>query len=258
LGHQKAAYGILTELYSPETINETETGRRTLEWYSRFDLFAGLMAGHELVLGRDWFQVNDQYYRQQLSQDNQNIDLQIESAVARHRLIAVDMAMLFAKMPRGEINVEDFMRDNALITQRLGSWMDDLKPLLNDPRYLVTSLEGARQRDPEGIVNPDMPGGLYQRELWTVNFLLLDRTAMEMMHKSQTALMLHQEPPPELRQLAVEICRLFEAIEHWPHSPPGAVVAAQAVIGLAAPHLPKDEKHTMWCRQKLAKVEGLG
>jgi len=216
------------------------------------------MAGHELVLGRNWFHVNDEYYRQQLSQDRQNINLQIESAIARHRLTAVDMAMLFAKMSRGEITVEDFTRENALITQRIGSWMNDLKPLLNDPRYLVTSFEGARQQDPEGIVNPYMPGGLYQRDLWSVNFLLLDWTAMEMMHKGQTALILRQQPAFELQQVALEICRLFEAIEHWPHSPPGAVVAAQAVIGLAAPYLPKDEKHTMWCRRKLAKVEGLG
>lgn len=216
------------------------------------------MAGHELVLGRDWFRVNDEHYRQQLSQDIQNIDVQIGIAVARHRLTAVDMAILFAKMSRGEITVEDFMRDNALITQQISSWMDDLKPLMNDLSYPVTSFDSARQRDPEGIVNLDMPGGLYQRELWSVNFLLLDWTAMEMMHQGQTALMLQQEPPLKLRQLASEICRLFEAIEHWPHSPPGAVVAAQAVIGLATPYLPKDEHHTMWCRRKLAKVEGLG
>ena len=216
------------------------------------------MAGHELVLGREWFRVNDERYRQQLSQDIQNIDIQIEIAVARHRLTAVDMAMLFAKMSRGEITVEDFMRDNALITQQISSWMDGLKPFMNDSRYLVTSFDSARQRDPKSIANSDTPGGLYQRELWSVNFLLLDWTAMEMMHQGQTALMLQQEPPPKLRLLASEICRLFEAIEHWPHSPPGAVVAAQAVIGLATPYLPTDEHHTMWCRRKLAKVEGLG
>lgn len=216
------------------------------------------MAGHELVLGRDWFRVNGQYYRQQLSRDIQNINVQIEIAVARHRLTAVDMAMLFAKMSRGEITVENFMRDNALITQQISSWMNDLKPFMKDPRYHVTSFESARQREAEGIVSPDMPGGLYQGELWSVNFLLLDWTAMDMMHQGQTALMLQQGPPPKLRQLASEICRLFEAIEHWPHSPPGAVVAAQAVIGLATPYLPKDEHHTMWCRRKLAKVEGLG
>lgn len=81
---------------------------------------------------------------------------------------------------------------------------------------------------------------------------------MGMMHEGQTALILKQQPPLKLQQLASEFCRLFEAIEHWPHSSPGAVVAAQAAIGLAAPHLPKVEKYTVWCRQKLARVEGLG
>ncbi len=60
-----------------------------------------------------------------------------------------------------------------------------------------------------------------------------------------------QQPPLKLQQLASEICQLLEAIEHWPNSPPRAVVAAQAALGLAAPYLPKVEKYTMWCRQRL-------
>lgn len=216
------------------------------------------MAGYELLLGRDWFCVNDDYYRQQLSQDSQNIDLRIQSAMARHRLTAVDMTVLFTRMSRGEMTVEDFMQDNALITQRIGTWMSDIKPLLNDPRYLVTSFGGARQQDPDGSVNPYMREGSYQRNRWFVNLLQLDWTAMGIMHEGQTALILQQQPPLKLQQLASEICRLLEAVEHWPHSPPGAVVRAQAALGLAAPYLPKVEKYTMWCRQRLARFEGLG
>ena len=237
---------------------ETELRRKSLEWYSRFDLFAGLMAGHELVLGRDWFCANDDYYRQQLSQYPESISSHFESAIARHHMIAMDMAMLFAKLPRGEISMQDFMRDNALITRRIRTWMDELDPLLSNKKYLVTSFEGAREREPEDIVDPYTPGGLYQGDLWPVNFMMLDWTALEMMHKYQTALMLQQQPPPEVQHLALEICRLFETIEYWPHSPAGAVVAAQAAIGTATLYLLKDERHTMWCRRKLAKVEGLG
>jgi len=92
LGHRKAAYVILTELYTPETIKETETRRRTFRWYLRID-HLGLEAGQGLLLGRDWFCVDDDYDRQQLSQDSQNTDLRIQSAIARDRLTAVDMAV---------------------------------------------------------------------------------------------------------------------------------------------------------------------
>ncbi len=214
------------------------------------------MAGHELLLGRHWFCVNDNYYRQQLSQDSRNIDLRIQSAMARHRLTAMDMAVLFARMSRGEMTVKDFMQDNALITQRIDIWMNDLKPLLNDPRYLVTSFEGARQQDPDGIVNPYLREDFYQGIRWSVILLQLDWTAMGIMHEGQTALILQQQPSLKLQQLASEICQLLEAIEHWPHSPPVAVVAAQAALGLAAPYLPKVQKYTMWCRQRLARFEG--
>ncbi len=103
-----------------------------------------------------------------------------------------------------------------------------------------------------------MREGPYQGNRWFVNLLQLDWTAMGIMHEGQTALILQQQPPLKLQQLASEFCRLLDAIENWPHSPPGAVVAAQAALGLAAPYLPKVEKYTMWCRQRLARFEELG
>ena len=212
----------------------------------------------ESLTGRDWFCAADDYYRGQLLLSPEDLDLKIESAVASHRLMAMDMAMLFAKLPRGEISLADFVRDNQLIAARINSWMEPLDPLLSDKKYLVTCFDGARDRDEDDIVDPYMAEGLYGGDLWVANFMILDWTAMKMMHKYQTALMLRQEPPPELGGLALEICRLFEAIEYWPESPPEAILSAHASIGLATLHLPKDEKHIMWCRRKLAKVEGMG
>ena len=232
--------------------------RKTLEWYSRYDLFAGLMAGHELVLGREWFGATDDFYRRQLSQAPTNIDFQIESAVARQRLTAMDMATLFAKLPRGEISVQDFMQDNAVIAERTRTWMDDLSPLLDKNEYIVNSFEGARPRERDDIVDPYIPGRLYQGDLWSLNFMVMQWISLEIMHRSQTAKMLQQQLPPDLAHLALEICQRFEAIEYWPHSPPGAIVAAQAAIGVASLYLPKDERHIMWCRRKLATVEGQG
>ena len=237
---------------------DSEMQRKTLEWYSRFDLFAGIMAGHNVVLGREWFCATDNYCRKQLSRSPGNIDYQIESAVAFQRLTAMDMATLFAKLPRGEISLEDFVRDNAVISERTRAWIDGLRPLLDNETYLVDSFEGARPRQWDDIVDPYVPRRLYQGDLWSLNFLMMQGTSLEIMHKSQTAMVLQQQPPPGLYDLALDICQRFEAIEYWTHSPPGAVVAAQAVIGVASLYLPKDERHMMWCRRKLATIEGQG
>lgn len=147
------------------------------------------MAGHETVLGRDWFCANDDYYRDQMLLYPENIELKIESAVASHRLVAMDMAMLFAKLPRGEISFADFMVDNRLIAERISTCWSPLAPLLSDKKYLVTSFDGAQNRDKDDIVDPYMAGGLYGGDLWFANFIMLDWTAIEMMHKYQSALL---------------------------------------------------------------------
>ena len=147
------------------------------------------MAGHETVLGRDWFCANDDYYRNQLLLYPENIELKIESAVASNRLMAMDMAMLFAKLPRGEISFADFMVDNQLIAERISTCWSPLASLLSDKKYLVTWFDGAQDRDGDHIVDPYMAGGLYGGDLWFANFIILDWTAIEMMHKYQSALL---------------------------------------------------------------------
>ena len=229
-GHQKAAYGILLELYSPETVSETEVRRRILSWYSRFDLFAGLMAGHSTVLSREWFYASDNYYRSQMLKDPESLDFKIEGAVAGHRLIAMDLATLFAKLPRGEISITDFIRENKIIGQRIENWMSPMSQFLSNRKYLVTSFEAAEDRDVDDIVDPYVPGGLLSGDLWSVNFMMLDWIGIELMHKHQTALMLQQEPPSEMQSLALDICRLFETIEYWPQSRPGAILSTHGTM----------------------------
>ena len=247
---------MLLELYTPENIMETEVRRKILAWYARFDLFAGLMSGGQTRLGREWFDANEQYYSTAAQNDPENIDLKIEAYIASHRVVAMDMAALFAKLPRGAISMEDFLKENQAIRDHLSNWTQELDPALLNGEHLVMKFDG--ERDPEDIVDPYQPGGLYRQPLWTVNYMIMDARAMDIMHQYQTAQLLQQPPPAHLTQLALEQCRSFEAIEFWPGSPPGAILPAQAGLGLAALFLPKDDRHTMWCRRKLAKVESMG
>lgn len=248
---------MLLELYSPDSIMETEVRRKILAWYSRFDVMGGLMAGHSAALGRVWFLATERYYRQQSLSYPMSIDYKIEATISSHRLQACELSVLYARLPRGETTSEEFARESDKYAKQIEDWKETLDPVFRDESYLVTSF-GGRKRDPEDIVDPFLPGGIYKGALFTLNFMIIDWYAISLMHKYKTALLLRRSPPPEVRDLALGICRIFEAIEYWPDSPPGAVLKAQGSLGLAILFLPRDERHIMWCRRKLALVESLG
>ena len=231
--------------------------RKTLAWYLRFDVMGGLIAGYSAVLGREWFLATSNYYRQQSLSYPMSIDYKIEAVIASHRLLAGDLALLYAQLPQGDIAVEDFIRECDRYSEQLDTWRENLDPIFRDDTYLVKSFP-VELTDPQDIVVPSLPGGLYKGALFSFNFMLMDWHSLNLMHKYKTALLLRRSPPPEIQDLALAICRLFEAIEYWPESPPGAVLKAQGSLGLAIVFLPRDERHIMWCRRKLAKVEIMG
>ena len=215
------------------------------------------MAGHSAVIGRDWFLANESYYRQQSLSYPMSIDYKIEAVIASHRLLAGDLALLHAQLPQGSISPEEFVKESDKYSQQIDTWRERLDPVFRDESYLVKSFVSNRQ-DPDDIVDPYRPGGLYKGALFTFNYMLVDWFSLTLVHKYKTAQLLRHPPPPEVQDLALGICRIFEAIELWPESPPGAIVKSQGSLGLAIVFLPKDDKYIAWCRKKLAKVESLG
>ncbi|RFU28276.1 hypothetical protein B7463_g8051, partial [Scytalidium lignicola] len=258
LGHQKAAYEILTELYTPRTIMQTEMTRVILGWYIRFDVFAGLMGGFETVLSREWFSYAQDFYHQQGIREPTNVNWKIEHCFSQVRLVAMDMSLLFAKIGKGEITQEQFMAENEAIAQRLADWQVKMDPALRDSRYLVTEFPNAGPLDPNDIVDPYIPGTIYCGPLWLMNLCTVDWYSIDLMHKYQTALTLRTQPSAELGMKAYATCQLFEAIEYWPDSPKGTILACQASLGIACLFLPRDTKHSMWARRKLAAIESQG
>ena len=257
LGHQKAAYGMLTELYSPQTIMETEVRRKMLVWYIRFDVMGGLVSGYETVLSRDWFLAKERYYTQQSSCYPMSIDYKIEAKIAKRRVLATDLTLLLAQLPRGEISADEFARESEGLTEQIASWRDDLDPVFRDEAYQVRYF-GDQRPDPDDVVNPYLPGGLYKGPLFTFNLMLIDWHAINLIHQYKSATLLNRRPPPEVGAIALEICRICEAIEYWPDSPAGAFLNTQGSLALAASFLPRDRKHILWCRRKFAKIESLG
>ncbi|KAI9704758.1 MAG: hypothetical protein M1836_006538 [Candelina mexicana] len=258
LGHQKAALEILLELYTPQSITETPTSRMVFAWYSRFDLTVAHLTGYETGLSRDWYYAYQNYHASECRRHPEEVKYKVQEAVAAHRLLAMDLAVLFAKRTLGAMSAEEFALENKEISLRMAIWKDEMDPDLRNPTYAVKSFAVSRPLDTSDIVNPYEPGILYQGPLRTMNFVVMDWHAVEMMHKYQTALVLQAQPSQELAFLALKICQMFEALELWPQSDPGSLIAAQSALGIASLFLPKDAKHIMWCRRKLAKVESMG
>ena len=63
---------------------------------------------------------------------------------------------------------------------------------------------------------------------------------------------------PSLGEYAVKICEVLAAIEASPDAPAGALLAAQAPIGLAALWLPDKPGYRKWMQKQLAKTERMG
>lgn len=232
--------------------------RIILGWYMRFDTFASLMSGFEMVLDRKWLAYAQEFFKQQTFREPANLIWKIEHALVQLRLIAMDMSAIFAKNNKGEVTYGQFVKDNDALWERLVSWKAQMDPALEDSRYHVTDFANAPPLDPDDIVNPYTPGVIYSGPLYPMNLALVDWNSMKVMHYHQTALSMKALPSEELVCAAYASCQIVETAEFWPGSPPGIILALQASLGVATLFLPRDPKHAMWTRRKLAKIEANG
>lgn len=258
MGHQRAAHQILTDLFTPQTIMQDETRRRIIGWYIRFDLFAGMMSGGETVLGREWFAVCADHYSRQARERPNDLGARFEEYFATSRLLATDVTLHFASKTKNTTSDEQFAKDNIKLTERLAGFGHNLEIAFDDPDCFVKSFPDAPPPQPEDITEYREPGYLYGGPYFTMNFVLIDFWAIDLMFRYQLSLAQRQQPSAELTEIALKKCRLFEAIEHYDQGPPGAMLGCQASLGIASLFLPKDDRHTNWCRRKYALIEQKG
>ncbi|KAI1850088.1 hypothetical protein JX266_004467 [Neoarthrinium moseri] len=258
MGHQRAALQILTKLFTAQTAQQSSVTRMILTWYVRFDVFVGMLGGFETRLPRAWFSVMVEYLETQLAQEPDDWSLKLDYCSATIRLITVDMSLLYARAGRGEIIGEAFGTEHRRLEQQLRDWKANLDPALTQDEYQVTDFRHRRPLTETDIVDPYTGKDLYKPPFFSTTVLICEWHSIMVMHKSQEALALQQEPTPELRELAFGICRIFETVERWPYSPNGAVIILQSCLAIATLFLPKDQKHHMWMRRKFAYIEALG
>ncbi|OLN88047.1 hypothetical protein CCHL11_00453 [Colletotrichum chlorophyti] len=259
MGHQKAAFEMLTHVFTPETATQSALGRMIVSWYGRFDIFIALMGGFPTMLGSEWFTTFVDYCDQQAAKDEANsLHWKLEAESGRLRVISREMSTLFARGSRGQISPEDFAAEHERIQQSLQDWKDGWDHELTDPSHLVTDFSHARTLDEDDIVDPFVPGVLYDFPVFSTTMLTSEFNSTMMMHKCQSSTTQREQLYGELRDHAFAICQIFEAVESWPSSPKGSLVLIQACIALSALFLPQDEKHHMWIRRKFALLETMG
>jgi hypothetical protein len=256
MGHQKAAYEMLTRLYTPQSVTRSDFLLKVSLWYIRFDLFVGFQSGGEAVLGREWYEAVHECYTQKVRENPDNVDLQYEERFAYSRLVAKDSNDLFARTGKGLVSPQDFMTQLPVLKGKVESLHKTLGAALMDPEHKIKNIPG--QTDPNDIVNPREPNIIWGGPLWTSNYLLLDMWGIIFMFNISVAMATRQPFSPELTKEAYKAVQHYEAMCAYPDAPPGTMVEAQVSFAIATLFLPKDAKTVQWLRRAFAKIEAAG
>jgi hypothetical protein len=217
-----------------------------------------MMSGSETRLGREWFAACQEHYRRQAKDRPEDLGAQYEDYFSTSRLLATDVALLFAGKVAGKIADEEF---GATVQQLLASFASFGRTLENaftDPSNYVKAFPGAPPPSNDEITNFRDPYFLRAGDLFTMNFVLLDFWAIDLMFKYNVTKVHGTAPTAELTEIALKSCKMFEAIQYSEDGPPGAILGCQASLGIASLFLPKNERHTTWCRKKYAIIEQKG
>ncbi|KAI8938384.1 hypothetical protein NX059_004280 [Plenodomus lindquistii] len=256
MGHQKAAFEMLTRLYTPQSMTESGFLLKVILWYTRFDLYVGFQSGGEAVLGREWYIAVHDCYAKKVAENPDDIDMQYEERFAHSRLVAKDSNDLFARTGKGLVTPQEFMQQLPILKERIDGLQDELYPALLDPKHKVHHIPGTA--DPEDIVNPHEPDLIWSEPLWTSNYLYLDTWGIIFMFHISCSMALKQPPSPEVTATAYRAIQVFEAMCAYPEAPPGTLLEAQVCFAIATLFLPKDAKTVSWCRKSFAKIEAAG
>ncbi|KAF1808433.1 hypothetical protein P152DRAFT_222206 [Eremomyces bilateralis CBS 781.70] len=257
MGHQRAAFEIITELYTPETIMQTDTLRVIITWYIRFDLFAGLLSGNGSCLNTEWFDAYYNYYLQQMRDHPGDLKCLFEERFAFQKLLGAHMAIAFARKKNGTISDKEFDRITDDLNEKINNWDANLDPFLTDKTKMINDFSGAPPRDPSEIFDPYEPGYLHSGEFFPINFLRISMWSVQLVFARHIA-EIHQKPlPPGIHQIALDTCKMFLAMQRCPQSPPGTVLGIQASFAVAVVVIQR-EPYVSWILRKMAEVEAMG
>ena len=224
LGHQRAAHQILTDLFTPQSIMQDETRRKIVSWYIRFDLFAGMMSGGETRLGREWFASCADFYKRQTLDRPNDLGVRFEGFFATSRLMAMDVALMFAAKTRNAITDEQFAHDTSDLMGQFERFNHAIQTAFTGSSCFANTYPKAPPPSDDDITDFRDPEFLYAGDLFTMNYILIDFWAIELMFKYQLALARREQLSPELADIAFKKCKMFEAVEYYDQGPPLSLI----------------------------------
>ena len=139
-GNTNQAVTAKRKVFAKPKDEQNETLRKTLQWYIRFDLYASVLAGCGTILGREWAAAAHDYYARQALEKPNEIEYKFEERIFRSRLLATDIAILFAKRTRGAIEDDDFVTECDALSNQFDMYEIDIDLALRDPSKLVTAV----------------------------------------------------------------------------------------------------------------------
>jgi len=258
MGHQKAAFEVLTQLFTPQTAMQSPVGRVAVMWYSRFDVFIGIMGSVRTSLSPDWFSTPAEFYESRAAAEPHKVGWKIEACSARLRQFSMEMSLLFARGAQQEITEEEYVAEHRRLSAAWASWRNSWDPSLTDTAFLVNEFPGSSSPDPDDIVNPFAPGVLFRPPLFASTLLTCEYHSVALMLSSQSAAKLSDEDQARSMEHAYAICQIYETVELWPQSPPGSLIILQSNLAIAALYMRRDAKDRMWIRRKFAMLETIG
>ena len=216
------------------------------------------MSGGATSLGRDWFASCQDFYKRQARDRPDDLGTKFEEYFATSRLLATDVTLLLAAKSRDEIGDEEFSTRVADLSEQHAIFEHTLQTVFADQATYVVGFSKAPPPTDADITDFRDEHFLYSGELFTMNFVMIDFWAIDLMFKHHLTSFRKGTPLTGLAELALKQCKMFEAIQYCDSSPPGAIIGCQASLGMASLFLPKDEKHIGWCRRKFALIEQKG
>jgi hypothetical protein len=259
MSHQKAAYQLITELYTPDSMMRHGTLRNILKWYIHFDVYVAIISGLPAIISRDWFEAQHKAYVQQTKDEPNNIAFKYEERFSLIRLLGYDVTSLFSAKTQGTMSEVDFERKSSKIRQEIEKFEEDIPPVLTNSSKRVMALSSESLPGKEEMLEPYEPGLLYGDDNFPTNQLMLSFWGLRNMFATRmSALTGVPRSEDSAKDLAYRIARVIDAVDHWTHSPSGALLGLRASLGMAVLFLPPNEKEKWWCRRKLAEVECLG
>lgn len=266
MGHQKAAFEILTQLFTAQTILQTSTSRLILAWYMRLDLLVASLALVKPRLPRHWVEANASYCQARAAAEPDSVEWMCEVTEAQLCLISFDMCELVGRRKAGEVSEPEFGAAHQQITASLRAWRDTLHPALTDAAYLVVAAAPNNNSELFSyFVAPAQPVPLYREPLSFTTAILCWWHSMVLMHLCQAtqaaAGAVQADAVAQLgdtAQHAAAVCEIIEAAARWPLRSNGLLMMLHPALGMAALFLPRSTRHHRWLREQFAWLESCG